>query len=737
MKTLAESPNEDAHEQLQGSVERITFHSEETGFCVLRVRVRGQRDLATVIGSAASIAPGEHIEARGHWVNDRQYGLQFKSRQLRVVPPSTLEGIEKYLASGMIPGIGPHFARKLVRAFGAGVFDVIEREPDRLLELEGIGPKRKEQVSQAWSEQKIVREIMVFLQSHGVGMARAARIYKTYGDKAVERVRTNPYRLALDIPNIGFKTADVLAKRLGIAGDSAIRAQAGVRHVLQSMATSGHCAAYRGKLVESAVELLEIPRRVIEEAIETELGEENVVEEPIDGEPALFLMPLYRAELGIAQHVVRLCRGRPAWGEIDVGKAIPWVEQRTGLELSPTQRSAVARAIGGKVTVITGGPGVGKTTVVNSILRIVRAKGAHVVLCAPTGRAAKRLSESTSTDAKTIHRLLEFDPRLLGFKRDQHFPLDGDFFVVDEMSMVDTVLMNQLLRAVPDGASLLLVGDADQLPSVGPGAVLADLIGSEALATVRLTEIFRQAAHSQIVVNAHRINEGQLPATDDKSESDFYFVVADTPESIYDKLIQVVTARIPHRFGFDPVADIQVLTPMNRGGLGARSLNVELQKKLNPDAGPQVSRFGRVYAPGDKIIQTVNNYDKDVFNGDIGRVARIDLEEQKLHADFDGRRVEYFFSELDELSLAYATTVHKSQGSEYAAVVVPIATQHYPLLERNLLYTAVTRGKSLVVVIGQRRALGLAVNRVGSVNRLTNLKHRLQQLKATKGVRLD
>jgi exodeoxyribonuclease V alpha subunit len=692
---------------------------------VLRIKVRGQRDLVTVIGSAATITPGEYVECTGAWTNDRQHGLQFKTQHLRVIPPSTLEGIEKYLGSGMVKGIGPHFAKKLVRAFGEQVFDIIEREPDRLLELEGIGPKRKERVTQAWAEQKVVREIMVFLQSHGVGTARAVRIYKTYGDRAVERVEENPYRLALDIHGIGFKTADAIAQRLGIPRDALMRAQAGVRHVLQEIAGDGHCAAYRENLVESAVKLLEIPAPIIEQAIEEELAQENLVAEPIQEKPALFLTPLHRSERGIAEHIDRLA-GEPSWGHIEPAKAIPWVEEKTGLSLSESQRKAVAQAVNNKVTVITGGPGVGKTTVVNSILRIIRAKGVKVLLCAPTGRAAKRLSESTNTEAKTIHRLLEFDPKIMGFKCNQDEPLDGELVVVDEVSMVDTVLMNQLLRAVPDHCALLLVGDVDQLPSVGPGAVLADMIGSGAVPTMRLTEIFRQAASSKIIVNAHRINQGQMPERSVKAESDFYFIGADTPEEIHEKLMQVVTERIPKRFGLDPIDDVQVLTPMNRGGLGARSLNVELQQRLNPSAEPRVTRFGWTYAPGDKVIQTVNNYDKDVFNGDIGRVVRIDEEEGLVFIDYDGRRVEYETGELDEVSLAYATSVHKSQGSEYPAVVVPLAMQHYMLLERNLLYTAVTRGKKLVVVIGQAKALARAVKRLGSVKRLTNLQHRLQ-----------
>ncbi|MGB5735568.1 MAG: ATP-dependent RecD-like DNA helicase [Thiohalocapsa sp.] len=713
-------------EALAGSIERVTFHGADSGFCVLRVKVRGQRDLVTVIGSAASVTAGEYLECSGCWVNDRQHGLQFKARQLRVIQPTTLDGIERYLGSGMVKGIGPHFARKLVGAFGERVFDVIEDNPDALLTLEGIGPKRKQRVTEAWAEQKIIREIMVFLQSHGVGTARAVRIYKTYGEQAVERVRENPYRLALDIHGIGFKTADAIAQRLGIPPDSLIRAQAGVRHVLQEIAGDGHCAAWSDALATRATQLLEIPPAIIAEAIDAELAEENLVAEDIDGRPVLLLTPLQRAERGIALGIERLGRDPPPWQYIATHKALPWVERQTGLALSDSQRAAVAQAVNGKLMIITGGPGVGKTTVVNSILRILLAKGVEVRLCAPTGRAAKRLGESTGREAKTIHRLLEFDPQVMAFKRDQYSPLETDLLVVDEVSMVDTALMNQLLRAVPTQAAVLLVGDVDQLPSVGPGAVLADLIASEQVPTVRLTEIFRQAKASRIIVNAHRINQGSRPESpsEDQVDSDFYLICCETPELIHERLIRAVTERIPSRFGLDPVRDVQILTPMNRGGLGSRALNVELQRHLNPTAQPRIERFGWTYAPGDKVIQLINDYDKDVFNGDIGHIAAIDLEESLLSIDFDGRRVAYDFGELDAIALAYATTVHKAQGSEYPAVVIPLAVQHFSLLQRNLLYTAVTRGKRLVVLIAQPKALGMAIKQTGA-NRLTRLRQRM------------
>jgi len=719
-------------ERLSGTIERVTFHSEESGFCVLRVKVNEQRDLVAVIGSAASVSPGEFVECLGRWVNDVTHGLQFKAHHLKVVPPTTLEGIEKYLGSGMVKGIGPHFAKKLIKAFGEAVFEVIEQDPERLETLEGIGPKRRRRVVEAWAEQKAIREIMVFLQSHGVGTSRAVRIYKTYADEAILKVTENPYRLALDIWGIGFKTADTIAQKLGIPPDSLIRAQAGVRHALQLWSEQGHCAAPREKLVSMAAQLLEISEAIVEHAVSAELEAENLIgETSADGE-LLFLAPLHRAETGCANHIRRLLEGVPSWGEIDAGKAIPWVEEKTGLALSESQRAAVKAVLGSKVAIITGGPGVGKTTLVNSLLRILRAKKVRVLLCAPTGRAAKRMTETTRIEAKTVHRLLEFDPKEFRFKRNDENPLDTDLLVIDEASMMDVVLMNQLLKAVPDSAGLLVVGDVDQLPSVGPGAVLADLIDSGAVPTVRLTEIFRQAQESRIIVNAHRINRGELPVATPKGEaSDFYLIEAESAEDVRKKLIQTVIERIPLRFGFDPVNDLQVLTPMNRGGLGVRALNSELQQWLNGQAEPKVTKFGTTLAPGDKVIQMVNNYDKEVFNGDIGRITAIDQEGSTLAVDFDGRTVTYDLSELDEVSLAYAASIHKSQGSEYPAVVIPLALQHYLLLERNLLYTAVTRGKKLVVVIAEPKALAMAVRNRKAKKRVTRLAERLAGFETT------
>ncbi|MCL1123396.1 SF1B family DNA helicase RecD2 [Shewanella surugensis] len=713
---------------LQGSVERVTFHSEESGFFVIRVKCKGQLDLVTMTGSAPSITPGEFVDAAGVWFNDHRHGVQFQVKQIKTVTPNTIEGIEKYLGSGMVKGIGPHFAKRLVKAFGEDVFDIIEQDPSRLLELDGIGKKRREKITSAWSEQKVIREIMVFLQSHGVGTARAVRIYKTYGDKSVAKVSENPYRLALDIHGIGFKTADELAQQLGIDRESLIRAQAGVRHVLQETSGQGHCAQPHDSLIADAVKLLEIPEDTIKQAISCEVNEQRLTPEVINDIPCLFLAPLYRAELGVSNHVMRLLRGQSAWAQIPINKAIQWVEKKNEMSLSQSQKVAVEQAIKHKFCIVTGGPGVGKTTTVNSILKIIKAKNAKVLLCAPTGRAAKRLAESTGESAITIHRLLEFDPSEFDFKHNAENPLEADLLIVDESSMVDVVLMNQLLRAVPDECAVILVGDIDQLPSVGPGSVLRDLISSEQIPVARLTEIFRQAATSQIITGAHDINKGKAPKETPKgAETDFFYIQGDEPEELFHKLMMVVTQRLPQKFGLDPVNDIQVLAPMNRGGLGARSLNIALQEALNPNAHPKVTRFGWTYAPGDKVIQTVNNYDKEVFNGDIGRVTSVDIEDNELFIEFDGREVLYAFNELDEVSLAYAISIHKSQGSEYPCVVIPMAMQHYMLLERNLLYTGVTRGKQLVVLLGQHKAVTMAARTVTSKKRLTNLQSRLKK----------
>jgi exodeoxyribonuclease V alpha subunit len=697
-------------DRFSGTVERITFHSEENGFSVLRVQGRGRRELVTVVGHAASVAPGEFIQAEGGWVNDPVHGVQFSARLLKSVAPTTVEGIEKYLGSGLVRGIGPHLARRLVDSFGTSVFDVVDGAPERLREVEGIGRVRAGRIVDAWREQKAVREIMVFLHSHGVGTSRAVRIFKTYGPDAIAIISENPYRLAADIRGIGFLTADRIAGTLGIEKTAMIRARAGIGFTLAEALDDGHCGLPVAELVPGAGRLLDIPEPLVREALALELAAGTVVEEAVGGSPAVFLAALHAAERTIAARVRSLAAGGVPWKAIDAGKAIPWVEARLSMTLAPTQAEAVRLALGSKFLVITGGPGVGKTTLLNAILAVLGVRRVRVALCAPTGRAAKRLSEATGLEAKTVHRLLEVDPRTGGFKRQESHPLECDLLVADETSMVDVPLMHALLRAVPPRAAVLLVGDVDQLPSVGPGQVLADIIASGAVPVVRLTEVFRQAAESRIIVNAHLINHGEMPEATAGEASDFYFTDVEDPGQAAARLLQIVRERIPARFGLDPVRDVQVLCPMNRGALGARALNLSLQQLLNPGREPRVERFGWVFAAGDKVMQVENDYDKDVYNGDLGFVRAVDVEASELAVDFDGRTVVYGFSELDRLVLAYATTIHKAQGSEYPAVVIPISTQHYPMLQRNLVYTGVTRGRRLVVLVGQRKALAIAVS---------------------------
>jgi exodeoxyribonuclease V alpha subunit len=696
-------------EVLAGLVDRVTFHNDENGFCVLRVKAREQRDPITVIGHAAMISAGEFVQASGSWINDRTHGVQFRASFLKATAPTTIEGIEKYLGSGMIRGIGPVYAKKLVRAFGETVFEVIAQEPSRLREVTGIGPKRAERITAGWAEQQIIREIMLFLHSNGVGTSRAVRIYKTYGADAVQLISENPYRLARDIRGIGFRTADQIAARLGIEKTALIRVRAGISFALAEAMDDGHCGLPHQELVGLTRELLEVPATLVDTALALELEDGTIIADDVEGQRCVFLAALYRAEREIATKLKALALGSPPWPAIDAEKAIPWVEKRTKLALAQSQIEAVRLALASKVLVITGGPGVGKTTLVNSILKILLVKNVAIALCAPTGRAAKRLSESTGLETKTIHRLLETDPRTGAFRRNVDAPLDCHLLVVDETSMVDVPLMRSLLRALRDEAALVLVGDVDQLPSVGPGQVLADIIASGAVPVVRLTEVFRQAAESRIITNAHRINQGVMPDLARAETGDFHFVDAADPEDGVRKVLAVVRERIPKRFGLDPIRDIQVLCPMNRGDLGARSLKIELQQALNPPGDIRIDRFGWTFCPDDKVMQVENDYDKDVYNGDLGTVSSIDMEEGELVADFDGRKVSYGFGELDELVLAYATTIHKSQGSEYPAVVIPLTTQHYPMLQRNLVYTGITRGKRLVALIGQRKALAIAV----------------------------
>jgi exodeoxyribonuclease V alpha subunit len=714
---------------LSGQVERVTFHNEETGFCILKVKVQGRKEPVAVLGSLPSVAPGEWVTAQGSWERDRDHGIQLKAHKLKTQPPTSLEGIEKYLGSGMIKGIGPVYATKLVKKFGENVFDIIENQSKRLQEVEGIGRERRQRIKDAWAEQKVVRDIMLFLHAHGLGTNRAVRIYKSYGAEAIELIRSDPYRLARDIHGIGFHSADNVAEKLGLEADSLLRARAALEHLLDHATTEGHCALPQRDLLEGATRLLEVDEAVVAEAFERHLKDGKILAERIEGEEMIFLPLLRDAEERIARQLRSLANTGTPEPAIDVEKAIPWVEGKTGRKLSSSQHEALKTALRSRAVVITGGPGVGKTTLVQSLLKILTAKKLKCILAAPTGRAAQRLAEATGLEASTLHRLLEFQPGRGGFQRNASNPLEGDVVVIDEVSMVDVPLMSRLLDAIPRKARLILVGDADQLPSVGPGLVLGDIIRSGMMPVVHLWEIFRQAGDSRIISGAHAINRGEIPdIIEAPKDSDFVFIDREDPEECAATLVSMVRDRLPKHLGIDPIEEIQILSPMHRGSLGIKELNARLQGSLNPrsEYRDEFQAYGNLFRVGDKVIQTSNNYDKEVFNGDIGRIRSMDKEERQVIVRFGQREVIYEFGELDELELAYAITIHKSQGSEFPVVVIPLAMQQYLLLQRNLLYTGVTRGKRMVVLIGQKKALGMAVRNESTRHRHGGLLQRLK-----------
>lgn len=714
-------------EEIEGTVYSVVFHNEENGFTIFQAQSQQQLDLVTVLGILPSVAEGESFKARGQWQNDRKFGRQFKADHIQPAPPENEKAIELFLGSGLIDGIGKNYAKRIVAKFGKDTFDVIENESQRLESIEGVGKKRRQLIKESWIKQKSVRDIMFFLHGCGLSTARAHRLYKVYGEKAVHVLRQNPYQLARDMPGVGFKTADDIARKMGKPEDSPQRIEAAIRYIIESAGDNGHCALPIDDVVSGAREILGDNTDQIAVTLERLITEDELVLEDFDGVPLVFSPDFVAAENSVTSIVKRLAAQPSGHPAVDLDQAIARFEDSRKMRLGDEQRQAVTMAVQSRVCIITGGPGVGKTTIVNAILRILGAKGVKPVLCAPTGRAARRLSESTDVEASTIHRLLEYQPNG-GFVRGEANRLEGQLFVVDEASMIDIRLMAGFLEALPDDVHLILVGDVDQLPSVGPGTVLRDLIESETIPVSRLTEIFRQAQLSQIVRVAHQVNVGEWPEMNNDPESDLFFIDRNGPDAIGRTLVQLITERIPRKFGFDQRDGIQVLTPMNRNALGTRLLNKMLQDAINPphDFKFEIERFGTVYRRGDKVIQTKNNYDNEVFNGDIGYITEITPEPSRIIVQFDGKReVSYEPGDLDELKLAYAITIHKSQGSEFPAVVIPLASEQFILLQRNLIYTGITRGKKLVILVGEKKALQLAIRNQESRRRWTGLKWRL------------
>ena len=714
-------------DKLVGILERIVFENVETGYTIARLTSRDYPgELITVVGNLATASAGESLALSGEWVNNPQYGRQFKIEGYETVLPATVVGLRKYLGSGMIKGVGPVMAARIVNRFGMDTMEVIEQAPGRLQEVQGVGKKRVDMIKGAWAAQREIKNVMLFLQSNNVSTAHAVKIYKTYESDAIPIVRENPYRLADDIYGIGFKTADTISQNLGIAPESPHRVMAGIKYVLSHKADDGHVFLYRDELLAACEEILDLPPDAIEEGIAELIAKEEIIPENTPEGEAIYLAPFYYAEVGVTNAVSRLLQIPVNPVQLNfVDTSIDQLEKQMGIDFAANQREAIKTALTAKVMLLTGGPGTGKTTTTIGMIRLFEALEKRVLLAAPTGRAAKRLNETTGREAKTIHRLLEFSPQDNGFKRDRENPLEADVVIVDEMSMVDLVLMNNLMKAVPQSATLIMIGDVDQLPSVGAGNVLTDLIASAQVTVVTLTEIFRQAQESYIVTNAHRINRGDFPQTTGPADRNFFFIEEEDPDRAADLICDLVGNRLPKHYGFHPMDDIQVLCPMRRGTIGSENFNKRLQEILNASSEEAI-RGGRNFRVGDKVMQVRNNYDYEVFNGDIGRITDVDFVEKEVTIQFPEKRVAFDMVDLNELVLAYGITVHKAQGSEYPAVVIPLMTQHYLMLQRNLLYTGITRAKELVVLVGTKKALGMAIRNNKVVERNSFLADRLR-----------
>jgi len=719
--------------ELSGQIERITYTNEENGYTIARVKVCGRQDLVTVVGYLMSPAPGETLNLKGEWVHHPKFGEQFKVMEYETTVPATVFGIERYLGSGLIKGLGPKMAGRIVKKFGEKTLDVIGNDIEKLTLVEGIGEKRITMIQQAWDEQKEIRNVMLFLQSYGVSSGYATKIFKQYGNRSVAVVKENPYRLAGDIFGIGFVIADGIAEKLGVPKTSPLRVEAGIIYVLDHLSDEGHVFYPYESLVKKSREILGVEKDVVVDALGSLAMNKRIIIEDINeridefkaNNKGVYLARFHLCETSIAQRLKTLSTAPKSIRNLTGENALRWVQGQLDITLAENQAKAIQCALENKIMVITGGPGTGKTTIINAVLKIFSKLGVRTLLAAPTGRAAKRMSETSGHEAKTIHRLLEYSFTQGGFQKNEEKPLNCDLIILDEVSMIDTILMHHLLKAIPTFATVVLVGDVNQLPSVGAGNVLNDIIASGTIPVVELTEIFRQAQESRIVVNAHKINSGDVPTFENHEPgNDFYFIEQEDPEKVLEIILELTKTRIPKRFGLDPVDDIQVLTPMHKGVVGTGNLNMALQENLNPSQ-EMITRGNRNFKVNDKVMQIRNNYDKEVFNGDIGRIADMRQDDYEITVTFDGRDVIYQFSDLDELVLAYAISVHKSQGSEYPAVVIPVLTQHYVLLQRNLIYTAVTRGRNLVVMVGTRKALAMGVNNDKTQKRFTYLKHRL------------
>ncbi len=736
-------------EEIKGYIERITFQNAENGWTVARMKIPKNYDLTTIVGNMPSIQVGETIRCKGHWHNDKNFGYQFQVKDYEVETPSTITGIKKYLGSGLVKGIGNVFADRIVSYLGEETLNIIDTNPDKLLEISGIGKKRIKKIKSCWAEQKAIREVMIYLQKLSVSPAFAQKIFKRYGDESIFRIEQNPYDLAKDIWGIGFKTADKIAQNMNISKDSDIRIDAGVEYVLSELSSNGHTCFPVDNFTNEAAKLLEVnaeqvQNRLEEIALENRIVLSNLSVSKIQNQVSsnelvmhIWLQTFYISEIGISKELKRLQKGKTNFKKIDEDKAVEWAEKQMQIQLAENQKLAVKTCFTEKVHIITGGPGTGKSTITKVILAVLKTQTDKILLAAPTGRAAKRMAEITKMEAKTIHGLLKFDFKINGFTHNREKPLDCDLIIIDEASMLDTILMYSLLKAIPTTASVIFVGDIDQLPSVGAGNVLNDLIKSEIIPVTRLTDIFRQAASSKIITNAHRINAGVFPDIKIEKDSDFFFIEQEDTEKMVSLIGDLVATRLPNRYGFDRLTDIQVLSPMNRGIVGNRGLNEYLQKRLNPSKEPLV-KLGRSFNVNDKVMQIVNNYDKEVYNGDVGKITKIDKIEQEIHVEIDKNNIVYEFSEIDELVLAYSVSIHKYQGSECPCVVIPIHTTHYNLLFRNLVYTGITRGKKLVILVGTKRALHIAVNNNQVAKRYTGLRQAiLQEFAKTGGSDLD